>query len=375
MHYYYLFFTFCLLSSAALAETPWFKPNGRLQIDSGWVLEEDSPREFTDGAVFRRLWLGATGEISAEGWSYSVIGGQSGDVTALQDAYLRYGGLENFSLMLGQYKEHNGFESAVSNTNLMFLERANMVNTFRPRRNIGMSLLPHGKNWGMELGFFGNSLGSQTPDNDGNSLSTRAHIAPILQNDAVLHLGISYRRKQLEIDQERFRSRGESSRPEENLLDTRHILGLNGYETAGLEVYYANQPLTFMAEWQRNSLDRHAAAHVIHHGGNVAILWSLTGEQRGYDAASGAYKRLTPDNPITAGGIGAWEIGLRQSYLELNDEDIQSGRMDSTTLGINWYPENNLKLMANYSYHNLDKNAAYPDADPHYLLLRMQIEY
>jgi phosphate-selective porin OprO/OprP len=61
--------------------------------------------------------------------------------------------------------------------------------------------------------------------------------------------------------------------------------------------------------------------------------------------------------------------------VDLNDTNIQGGRMDSTTAGVNWYPNNHLKFMLNYSLHQLDRHAAYPDSNPQFLLLRMQATY
>lgn len=36
-------------------------------------------------------------------------------------------------------------------------------------------------------------------------------------------------------------------------------------------------------------------------------------------------------------GWGAWQVAARWSNLSLSDKDIQGGRQENTTLGLNWY--------------------------------------
>ena len=255
------------------------------------------------------------------------------------------------------------------------MERASAVTAFRPRRNLGVSLTPHGGQWGAQLGLFGKSLGSQSPDHGGISLDMRMHAAPLLSDGETLHLGFNFRHRMLEDDGESFGSRGEATRPEERLVRTPFIRDVDSFSTYGPEFYYQRDRFSLMAEWQQNHVVRNAAADLNHQGGYVAALWSLTGEHRRYDAAAGTYRGISPDSPVTAGSAGAWEIGLRQSVLDLNDADIRGGRVDSTSLGLNWYPADEVKLMVNYIYHELDASAAYPNRHLHYLLFRTQLKY
>ena len=63
----------------------------------------------------------------------------------------------------------------------------------------------------------------------------------------------------------------------------------------------------------------------------------------------------------TPTGIGAWELAVRYSYLDLTDKTIAGGRLNSVTLGLNWYLNANAKLQFNYDYTYRD-NAANPFA-------------
>jgi phosphate-selective porin OprO/OprP len=56
------------------------------------------------------------------------------------------------------------------------------------------------------------------------------------------------------------------------------------------------------------------------------------------------------------GGLGAWELAAGYDYINLNSGVIQGGRASTAKVGINWYPNSHVRLMANY-VHALDINS------------------
>ena len=48
-------------------------------------------------------------------------------------------------------------------------------------------------------------------------------------------------------------------------------------------------------------------------------------------------------------GWGAWQVGLRYNYLNLNDKGINGGVLNDITVGLNWFLNPNTKLQFNYS--------------------------
>jgi len=75
----------------------------------------------------------------------------------------------------------------------------------------------------------------------------------------------------------------------------------------------------------------------------------LTGEARRYSKNRGTIRRIRPKREFRdgSGGLGAFEIAGRYSYIDLDDQDIDGGRLSTITLGLNWYPSYPTRLSFN----------------------------
>jgi phosphate-selective porin OprO/OprP len=75
-----------------------------------------------------------------------------------------------------------------------------------------------------------------------------------------------------------------------------------------------------------------------------------TVESRPYDRTTGVFTRVRPrrDLSFSSGGLGALELGLRYSHVDLNDGPVRGGIMDLSTTGLTWYWNANVKMKANY---------------------------
>src|SRR5262249_54591206 len=56
-----------------------------------------------------------------------------------------------------------------------------------------------------------------------------------------------------------------------------------------------------------------------------------------------------------SGGIGAWQIGARYSWLDLNDQGINGGVIQDVTLGLNWFLNPYMKWQ--FNLEGLDREA------------------
>jgi phosphate-selective porin OprO/OprP len=151
---------------------------------------------------------------------------------------------------------------------------------------------------------------------------------------------------------------------------TRAVAGkcVTGLVDYGAELVAAYGPFSVQAEYMGSHYNRNSSAlafaktHGVFAPGGPSLnfsgyyvyaTWYLTGESRAEayqtdDLNPATFRQIKILNPLSAGGIGAWEIGARLSELSLNDAGIQGGRETDLTLGLNWYPDAGIRFMANW---------------------------
>ncbi|MBN1102285.1 MAG: porin, partial [Deltaproteobacteria bacterium] len=90
--------------------------------------------------------------------------------------------------------------------------------------------------------------------------------------------------------------------------------------------------------------------------------WFLTGEARKYERSKAVFAGVDVNHGFhpLEGGWGVLELGLRYSYLDLNDREIRGGREKNLTLGLNWYLYPEVRLMANYIRARVEDRASPP---------------
>ncbi len=93
-----------------------------------------------------------------------------------------------------------------------------------------------------------------------------------------------------------------------------------------------------------------------------------------YNRKNGVLGRVVPCNNFGRDGIGAWEIAARWSMLDLNSNDIRGGRMNTTTLGTNWYLNKYTKFQFNY-IHAFLNSPANGDNEADVFAMRAQIDF
>lgn len=165
----------------------------------------------------------------------------------------------------------------------------------------------------------------------------------------------------------------------------------------GAEFMAAYGPLSVQAEYLGAHYDRRAdrlatarAAGNYAPGGTsldfdgyyVYGMWYLTGESRAASysvsniAGPATFGPIQIKHPLSAGGWGAWALGARYSALDLNygpfqgsafanlmalapnasarsyiaNSSVNGGREEDVTVGLNWYPDYGVRIMANWTH-------------------------
>jgi phosphate-selective porin OprO/OprP len=150
-----------------------------------------------------------------------------------------------------------------------------------------------------------------------------------------------------------------------NPVSGAHVLG---FETAG-----GFGPIFGQAEYFHYTVARQGLSDANFNGGYLEASYTLTGEQRKYNSATGAYSGISPAHPFqfatfTNGDWGALELAARYSIVDLNSNytsgqttgpsasAVAGGEQQVIALGANWYVNNNIRFMLDYLHGIITKH-------------------
>ncbi|AFI83658.1 OprO/OprP family phosphate-selective porin [Methylophaga nitratireducenticrescens] len=326
------------------------KVGGRLQVDAATY--GGSP-DMGDGTDIRRARLYLAGTLYRD-WGYKLE--YEFDNDSITDAFITYNGFENYQIMAGNFKDPFSLDYMISANNTMFMERA-LPTAFNAGRHIGVMGARNSKHWTLAAALMGDTVNDtrdadDRDEDEGWGWSTRGTLAPINEAGKVVHLGLGFNYRDLQPNNEvRFSQASETSVSSVRIVDTDDLANADTMLKSGLEFATVMGPFTAQAEYIRASVERDNISDADFDGWYLQSSYLLTGESRPYK--NGVFGGIKPNRRVGDGGIGAWEVAMRYSSLDLNDGAIEGGEADSMTLGLNWYPVPMLRFSANY-VHVLD---------------------
>jgi phosphate-selective porin OprO/OprP len=331
-------------------------------------------------ALKSQLWHHWYGEIDLDFAEEAV---------AVKDAYISYRGLFNGNgrVRVGNFRQPFGLEEVTTSRNLMFMERSQGTEPFVVGRRMGLEVTRWDTNWRASVSAFGDDVEDYVKyTNEQVNFAGRVNFTPINNADGVLLLGLSGTMQKPNFDGGDY-SVKVNSRPETNVSDTKFVYSkykdVDKYNVFGAEFAYTNKRLMLQGEYMMAKykfLDPDSDPDVSNSGGYIFASYFLTNDSRKYDYKDAEFGRVVPSSKS-----GAWEVAARFSTVDLNDEDgddliADGGKSDSITLGVNYYPNANVKLMLNYGIVNNDENADgrgdyRGDYDFNYLSMRFQTAF
>ena len=135
------------------------------------------------------------------------------------------------------------------------------------------------------------------------------------------------------------------------LVDTGSF-GAESGEFVGAEMALVHGPFSLQGEYVHSFIDGNdpSVGNPNFWAASIQASYFLTGEHRPYDRSAGTFGRVRPRCNFSkdGSGRGAWELAARLSYLSLNDDNIDGGRLADLTLGVNWYLNPSVRTMWNY---------------------------
>ena len=314
----------------------------------------------------------------------------------LYEGWVQYSGLKPVRIRVGAFSPSIGLEDQASTNSMPFLERSAIEDMARGLAagdtRVSAQVFANGPHYlisgavtGRTIGVLNTGTASPTAQTYGDPLGFvgRAAISPFHGRDWMLHFGVhgSY------VDRpantagpgstgvipassytEGFSNTAELRVDGTKLISTGN-LSADHASTVGLEIAGQKGPLLLQSEYERFDISRtdHVASPHFH-GWYVEGLWMLTGEQRRYNAQTGAFDGPPVARPFSLRDHtwGAWELGVRYSDADLNyhaglpgsapvTEAVRGGDDQNLSAGLNWWPNPLVRFMFDYQHVWIDR--------------------
>ena len=395
-----------------------FYTGGRLQIDGIWYRSDDAltaPRpggigRLDDATNFRRARFDFGGTFYRNidflmEWDFinTFNAERTGNPLAANtpvptDMWVQFREVPWVgNVRVGNQKPPISFEHMTSSRFLNFLERSLGFDAFIENQNNGFEfgvtafdtyLDDHGT-WA--LGVFKNTrniFGWNVGDGE-YEVTGRVTYLPIYEDDGavLVHVGLGASLRDLDDDVDRVRARTLLRNGPAVLhnIVAESITGGSSRSQVNPEFVVVYGPWTLQTEYQRvwvadaftpasgpGARTFHGTAQ--YQAGYAEVLYFLTGEHRYYNRKTAAFGRVTPNENFTGFGmtedgcdgcspcgLGAWQVGARYSWIDLDSKGIRGGNVHDVTLGLNWFLNPYTKLQ--WNLEALYRNAPNPAFD------------
>jgi phosphate-selective porin OprO/OprP len=298
-------------------------------------------------------------------------GGNGGNGVQQKDVYVGAYNLGDWipDVRAGQFYEPMGLDQMTSDNDMAMLEFAAPTNAFLPGRSPGFMLRKAMKDDKIER--FTWAAGIFRPDSGDNgvgakgtggyALTGRLTGLPWYDNGNLLHVGIAASERSLAAAPTTGGASATptltfSSNPEAHLMSTMISTGAipaDGELKLDGELAWIYDAFSFQSEYYIDKVDV-ASGSAINNptftGYYAQVAYTLTGERRPWKGADAFFGGITPShNAFVNGGMGAWEVALRWSNVDLTDGSlatgVRGGSVDVVTLGLNWYANNSVRVM------------------------------
>jgi phosphate-selective porin OprO/OprP len=336
-----------------------FKIGGRVQVqydtykDAMNLLAGDG--DSGSDLFFRRARIYLKGTMY-DNWAYKIqfnlVDDGDGGGTA-EDLYIRWKGAKWANITVGKHKEPLSLQELTSSKWVTTVERAAIVDFFAEGRSLGISVGGANDFGGYQIGVF-DAARNEGANRQLWATTGRVHLSPINSERALFHIGLGATHR--DVDNTDFDGGGEITQGIKK--GDKLTVGFAGDGTEGekrnainLELAGKAGPFHAQAEanWRKTTLETPDAnidvSDTTNSGWYVQAGGFLTGESRIYK--KGTWDKVKPNNKK----LGAWEVFARAEGLNFDNSGISDATRNKGNiynLGVNWYPNDILRISANY---------------------------
>lgn len=334
---------------------------GRLAHDWTFLSADDDLERHvggvSDGSEFRRARLSVAATFRER---FEVVAGldfADDGRGEFRDVGFSIGRLPGGStLKVGHFKEPFSLDEVSSSRTHPLLERS-AATALAPGRNAGLTLQGHaGRRLSWSVGTYRDTDDFGRSEKGGESVQVTGRLTGLpwrRDGDHLLHLGIAHSRRHADFDLVRFEARPEVHQAP-GYLRAGPIPLDGGLDLTGVELALLAGRFSLQAERTRLRLPAANGDRLELSGGYALVSAFVTGGRRRYRESTGRFSGVEVGRATYDGGPGAVEAVLRYSDLDLNDGFVRGGRMESITLGANWYSDENTRLGVNWVRSDID---------------------
>ena len=366
-----------------------------VQLDAG-AYEQDKPASQVDlssGSNFRRARFGMDGKLFTD-WDYSFLydfGGSGVEGTSISQAYLQYNGFAPIAIRVGAFPPYANLEDSAGAGDTLFLERASVTEIQRGLAGgdgrTALSIVRPGERFFASLAYTGGQDHKSGVTDEQQALLGRAAYLVYSSPSSKIVLGVNgtsiFRPADTSVvpparnapanivlqngTELRVDDTGTNGAPT-SLVSTGN-LNANSLLQWGVDAGANFKSLYAEGGYYRFTVDQRLAFPDLEFDGwYAAASWLITGESRRYDATRAAFRNPIIAHPVggSGGGWGAWELAVRFSTIDLNDQvfdpvvanRVRGGQQDIWTFGVNWYANAAIRVLLDYQRADIDRRNA-----------------
>jgi len=334
---------------------------GRVQFDVMWIQQDDSLNKHFDannGAEIRRARFYTSGKLYKNIKFKFQVDFASGKAV-INDAYIRLTKIPVVgNIQVGNFKSPFGLAFLTTSKYLTEMERP-LQNVFDNDRDLGFMIFNQhlNKRLSWYAGYFYPSSNSVKYLGNKYNLVFRLTGLPIYkveQGYTILHLGASFTHQYHDNSELEY-----SLRPEAHLAPQYLNVVIDKVSDVNMfnsEFLFIKNSISLESEYTVSYVNPSATSTLtnssyIFKAYYATVSWFVTGEHKNYVHSKTTFDIIKPKKNFGKdGGLGAIEVSLRYSNIDLDDANLNGGQMSGITGGINWYLNPATKIAFNYVY-------------------------
>ena len=325
---------------------------GEFAYDLGYI--DQKPADFSDSPqpYFNRMWrrvrLNHKGSFLDKKLFYEFEYSFSGN-SNYKDAYVGYQDKifsdTTYRVKAGNIKIPYSLQRYSALKNLSFMERPLGDDAFAIPRKLGVEIFMHTKLqehlFGLFLASYSNSI-DERKEGEVNKpgFALRGTYSFKLSKRHLFHIGIGMLSEDWNEDTLRYKQNLESKAVEEKYVSTKIKL-VEKRNVKNYDILYLDNKYMLEAGYMDSTVKAQKGEYNFY-SYFVEGSYFLVGRGKRFNTKFSKFAKLKPTKD------GAVEVGLRYSYVDMNDKDEQGGEQTNYNFTCNWYISPEFKVMTNY---------------------------